>query len=120
MDVPTTIKIPNRANTLIIGIIHQSRFLHKKASNSPAITNLPRISRNNKYPPTQAAHWINAYSYHVLSISQLSITNVSSPLFENVFKASSGLFTIGSPLTLKDVFNNKGTPVAFPNLSISS
>jgi len=41
-----------------------------------------------------------------------SITSVSIPLLIKVSKAFSGVFTIGSPRTLKDVFMSTGVPVA--------
>ena len=41
------------------------------------------------------------------------------PLLRNVFSASIGALTIGSPRKLKDVFMTSGTSVASPNFSIS-
>ena len=36
-------------------------------------------------------------------------------VFIKQFIAFSGVSTIGSPFTLKEVFNKTGTPVSFPN-----
>ena len=40
------------------------------------------------------------------------------PLRLNVWKASWGVLTIGSPLRLNEVFRRIGTPVALPKVSI--
>ena len=54
-----------------------------------------------------------------LSSMQFPMTSESMPLVRNVFIASVGVFTTGSPLTLNDVFYRTGTPVDWPNFSIS-
>ena len=51
-------------------------------------------------------------SHHALSITHPPNTSESIPLRKNVLNASSGVFTIGSPFRLKDVFSTTGTPVA--------
>src|SRR5258705_12808902 len=56
---------------------------------------------------------------HLCRISR-SITSASRPLRANVLMASPGVFTIGSPRRLNDVFITTGTPVARPNREIKS
>ena len=64
-----------------------------------------------------ALHLLAIYSAinHFLLINQSSITKYSRPELKNVFRASSGDNTIGSPFTLNEVFKTTGMPVSFPN-----
>ena len=48
-----------------------------------------------------------------------SSTSRSMPLLENVLNAFCGVLTMGSPFRLKDVFKITGTPVSWPNFSMS-
>jgi hypothetical protein len=50
---------------------------------------------------------------------KLPITRASMPELKKVQMASVGVHTIASPRKLKDVFITTGTPVRFPNSSIS-
>ena len=47
---------------------------------------------------------------------KLPMTSASISLLEKVLKALAGVFTIGSPLRLKEVFSSAGIPVACPKL----
>src|SRR5271154_3003752 len=53
------------------------------------------------------------------STRKLPITSASIPELKNVRSASVGVCTIASPRRLNDVFIITGTPVRFPNSSIS-
>jgi hypothetical protein len=53
------------------------------------------------------------------STTKFSRTSISISLFENVLNAFAGVFTMGSPFRLKEVFSSAGTPVAWANLSIN-
>ena len=99
VELPTTIIMPNSSITATVGIAHHNFCFQRYFIKSPAI-----LSLNNKF-------FILKYTNYVLSITNLPITKVSIPLFKNVLIASWGAVTIGSPLTLNDVFNNIGTPV---------
>ena len=50
---------------------------------------------------------------------QFPNTTASMPLRMKVLNASAGVFTIGSPFRLNDVFNTTGTPVASPKRLIN-
>lgn len=100
VELPTTIIMPNKSMTATVGIAHHNFCFQRYLIKSPAI-----LSLNNKF------FILNKYTNYVLSITNLPITKVSIPLFKNVLIASWGDVTIGSPLTLNDVFNNIGTPV---------
>jgi hypothetical protein len=54
-----------------------------------------------------------------LSIMKFSSTKTSISLLEKVLKALAGVFTIGSPFRLNEVFSTTGTPVDCPKRSIS-
>jgi len=51
-------------------------------------------------------------SLHGFSTRKFSSTKASISLFEKVCKALAGVFTMGSPFRLNEVFNTTGTPVA--------
>ena len=53
------------------------------------------------------------------AIRKLPITRTSIPELKNVQMASVGVHTIASPRRLNDVFITTGTPVRFPNSSIT-
>jgi len=54
------------------------------------------------------------------STKKFSNTRLSISLLEKVLNASAAVFTIGSPLRLKEVLSTTGTPVACPKRSIKS
>jgi len=109
-ELPAKINsIPNNNKMTIIGINHQSFFCHRKTRSSPII---PNLQIKLFIDPILVSHhlvWI-----HLLTV-KLPKAKTSIPLLANVFKASTGEATIGSPLRLKEVFNRTGTPVALPN-----
>ena len=53
--------------------------------------------------------------FHLRSTTNFPITKASSLVLRNVRTASLGEQTIGSSASLKEVFNNTGHPVLFPN-----
>src|ERR1039457_6846718 len=59
---------------------------------------------------------VSRYSF---SIRKFPRTRVSISLLVKVLKALAGVFTIGSPLRLKEVLSTAGTPVACPKRSIN-
>ena len=63
---------------------------------------------------------LHLVSYAIcLSTIKLPRTRASISLLENVLNALAGVFTMGSPFKLNEVFRITGTPVACPKRSIS-
>lgn len=102
---------PKIKRTRIMGVNHHHLCCQKKASNSPMMPN-----RTAKLS-IQRIHLLDHHKG--FSIIQSPKTRASIPLLLKVLKASRGVFTIGSPLRLNEVFKITGTPVACPNVSMS-
>jgi len=91
-----------------LGITISRNFLRSRMLQPQALS-----FNSTHWPFVKTGQWA-----HLLT-RYLPNTSRSIPLLENVFQASLGLPTIGSPRRLKLVFINTGTPVASPNFSTS-
>jgi len=111
---------PNRRRRMSMGISHHSFRSQKKWNSSEAMAKRPnKLRMNCMVSPSFLRIVCDLPFHHCLWMRQCSSTSTSMPQRRKVLKASSGVFTIGSPFRLNEVLSTTGTPVASPNCLMS-
>ena len=128
------IKSNPKSNRIVtIGISHHIFRCHKNLNNSlttpkfdvmlrmklfmVTFLSIRKYSCSNSNQPEY--HWKHSRPKCYFRTTKSFTYSVSISLLPNVCSAFAGVVTIGSPRKLKLVFNNTGTPVAWPNSSIA-